>query len=487
MKQAMGWMLGVALMLAVSACGKLAEQGEQTKDVPGTGKDIVTQDDIAPIEEVSSADLREDEDLSGAPDTRETEFYPQLPDTPANPDLVPSNIHMTWQSAPDTTVTIQFRVAKRLESDPVPQAWVVPESLLDKTPEVPGADMPMRTEFVYPGTCHSYSESFLGMPGTDVFWNCAVEVTGLTPLTRYVYRVGTWTGGDDGEGSLSDVTLSLRLGFTTGRTKGSREPFTFVSCGDSRGGYVGITNNIDRLHGIGGEFWVFNGDMNDSGTQAEWDSWFAAMKPVAESTVIMTVQGNHEILADVYFAQFAHPKFQTLPEHMRGQAWSFDYGNIHFIGLNSLTEDVVVQQLDWLEEDLKAASTDPDIDWILVVFHHPAYSASTKHGSTARVQKHFLPILEKYNVDLTFSGHDHDYERTKPIRNNNVNEDGIVHLVVGAFFAPGYSNGKDWFTEVSHHGSSSNYSVLRVDGKKLDVDVFTGDGSQVLDKFSLQK
>jgi hypothetical protein len=123
------------------------------------------------------------------------------------------------------------------------------------------------------------------------------------------------------------------------------------------------------------------------------------------------------------------------------------------------------------------------------MFHHPAYSASPSHGSTQRVIDNWVPIFEKYNVDLTFSGHDHDYERSVPIRSSQKVDPGtgVVHLVAGSFFAPPYSNGNDWWTQVSVNGNVGNYVVLEANNNKLTFTAYSGDGSSVIDTFSFTK
>jgi hypothetical protein len=55
--------------------------------------------------------------------------------------------------------------------------------------------------------------------------------------------------------------------------------------------------------------------------------------------------------------------------------------------------------------------------------HHPAYSAGY-HGSNKDVQETWVPIFERYDVDLVLSGHDHDYQRTEPIQ-------GVTYIVSG--------------------------------------------------------
>lgn len=65
-------------------------------------------------------------------------------------------------------------------------------------------------------------------------------------------------------------------------------------------------------------------------------------------------------------------------------------------------------QLNTIEADLQAARTGSSDDptWVVVVGHHPMFSPG-KNGDTIELHKHLMPLLEKYNVDAYFSGHDH--------------------------------------------------------------------------------
>ncbi len=67
-------------------------------------------------------------------------------------------------------------------------------------------------------------------------------------------------------------------------------------------------------------------------------------------------------------------------------------------------------QVQWCDSVLRTSHA----NWKCVFFHHPAYSASTKHGSTPEMQKTFVPMFEKYHVDACFSGHDHDLQHSRP-------------------------------------------------------------------------
>ena len=76
----------------------------------------------------------------------------------------------------------------------------------------------------------------------------------------------------------------------------------------------------------------------------------------------------------------------------------------HVIGQNTAV------QWHWCDSVLASSSA----SWKLVFFHHPAYSASSKHGSTPEIQRAFVPLFEKYHVNACFSGHDHDLQHSRP-------------------------------------------------------------------------
>lgn len=443
------------------------------------------------------------EDMTPAEDTQSTEDVPEtVPeekpvtvDAPmswvSDPTRLPFAVHMTWQQDPSSTISFSWATADTNVEAYKPWVWVVPKA------ELADGKMPYFSEWVAAGDGIAYQLSVNGVAiEDDMYVNWTVEVTGLEPKTEYVYRVGTWAGFDEETGRFDTPELSEMLSFTTGVPKGERAPFKFVMAGDSRGGTDAIRQNIERMKTAEVGMWFFNGDMTNGGTPKEWMDWWDAMEPLTRERVFMPVQGNHEIFADVYYNQFALPVMGAeLPDELAEGAWSIDYGNVHFIGLNSNTKSLAEEQLDWLEADLEQASSDPDTDFIIAMMHHPTYSASTVHGSTSWVQQTFLPLFEKYSVDFVFAGHDHVYERTVPVRGDAqvADGEGTVYVVAGGFFSPPYKNGKKWFTDVSVHGDPGNWVVVEVDGKTLTLTAYptaggpNTPGMEPLDTYTLTK
>ena len=70
----------------------------------------------------------------------------------------------------------------------------------------------------------------------------------------------------------------------------------------------------------------------------------------------------------------------------------------------------IAAQLKWCDSVLSKSRA----NWKLAFFHHPAYSASSTHGSTVEIQSTLVPLFEKYHVDACFSGHDHDLQHSHP-------------------------------------------------------------------------
>jgi hypothetical protein len=90
-------------------------------------------------------------------------------------------------------------------------------------------------------------------------------------------------------------------------------------------------------------------------------------------------------------------------------------------------------QTHWLEKTLSEASKDGGIDWIIVQMHQDALSSSKNgNGSDKGIRETWLPLFDRFGVDLVLCGHDHDYERSWPVRgcNHNVGRDAVTGKAV---------------------------------------------------------
>ena len=467
-------------LTVLAACGQKTEPAAVSAAEPDAVDAAAPANDVPDAETATTApDVAPTDSAAAVPDVADV-VQPQVWTT----DLanMPTAVHLTWQHDPATTVTVQWATTATELTGYQPKVWFAPEAVAGAD----GAKIPFATTATASGAGEVYYQSLVTPTADDPHWvTWTVELTGLKPDTAYVYRAGTWEALD-GQG-FAKADLSDVLHFHTAPAKGKRQPFSAILAGDSRGAAKLIEANADRLSQIDAAVWIFNGDFCTSGLQPDWDEWFAAMAPILNKRVLLPVLGNHEFFPPMFFGQFALPILPGVPQDYKEHAWSLDLANVHFVGLDSMQDSAVLDQVPWLEADLQAARADPAVDWIIVMMHHPGYSAS-KHGSTERVTKYWSPLFDKYDVDLVFAGHDHNYERTVPIRAGKKVTQGPIYIVAGSFFVDEpYKAGKAWWTQTSANGEIYNYVQLNVDGKTLSWQAFSGDGKQVLDTHSLQK
>jgi hypothetical protein len=85
------------------------------------------------------------------------------------------------------------------------------------------------------------------------------------------------------------------------------------------------------------------------------------------------------------------------------------------------------KQTLWLERTLASARRNPSIDIIVVWMHQaPLSSSATGNGTDMGIRATWSPLFDKYEVDLVLSGHEHDYERSYPVRGYDATPAGTV-------------------------------------------------------------
>ncbi|MGH9517514.1 MAG: metallophosphoesterase family protein [Terriglobales bacterium] len=108
------------------------------------------------------------------------------------------------------------------------------------------------------------------------------------------------------------------------------------------------------------------------------------------------------------------PKLEPLykPFNMHGERYyTFKKDSVQFFALDSNYMDP--QQLAWLEQNLRTSKA----QWKICFFHHPLYNEGKTHGPDLDLRNQLLPLLKSYGVNVVFSGHEHAYERLKPVDN----------------------------------------------------------------------
>ncbi len=250
----------------------------------------------------------------------------------------------------------------------------------------------------------------------------SIEITGLAPETVYYYNLA------NAGGIIRPAETDLY--FKTSPTIGTARPTKIWVLGDPGTKNTNQRNVRDAYYNhIGSnhtDMILFLGDnaYND-GTDAEYQAaMFELMyEDMLQKTVSWSTLGNHDghsanssTQTGVYYDIFTFPKSAEAGGTASGTEsyYSFDYGNIHVIVLNSYDESRAVgsAMYNWCLNDLQNTTA----DWIIAIWHHPAYSRGS-HDSDfetrpIEMRGNFLPILEDYGVDLVLNGHSHSYERS---------------------------------------------------------------------------
>lgn len=313
-----------------------------------------------------------------------------------------------------------------------------------------------------------------------------VELSGLQPDTTYFYKVYT-----DNEDLLPAEVLS----FQTAPATGSSAPFTFMVVGDYGKNSDSQKRLRDQMLRDSFRFILTTGDnAYSAGSYLQFDSnVFQIYQDLFSRAGLFPTLGNHDYGTDnaaPYLDIFELPQNAWRPAEAE-RYYSFDFGNIHVVALDSnapldaADSAAGDDMFDWLRADLSQTRQ----PWRIIAFHHSAYSAGS-HGSDSRVQAKLGPIFENYGVDLVFSGHDHTYQRSKPLRNGQImapGQGGIVYIVSGAGSAASYPCGSTAWLEVAYCAMSSGlYSRVSVNGASLTVAAIDENG-QTLDSQTLTK
>jgi|GEM_PF-1116007 len=243
-----------------------------------------------------------------------------------------------------------------------------------------------------------------------------IEITGLTPDTKYFYTLGD----EDSQFTTINSFVYLKTSPVSGQD-GAYSFWVLGDCGTANSNQRAVRDAFYNLHGGGhlDGILMLGDNAYNSGTDAQYQN--AVFENMYEdrlrNTVLWSTRGNHEYYANVYYDIFTLPTNGEAGGMASGTEayYSFDYGNIHFVVLDSYASSRSTNgtMLTWLENDL-AQNTQR---WTIAFWHHPPYTKGSHDSDTEtqliEMRQNALPILEDAGVDLVMSGHSHSYERSK--------------------------------------------------------------------------
>jgi Calcineurin-like phosphoesterase len=250
--------------------------------------------------------------------------------------------------------------------------------------------------------------------------------------------------------------------------------------------------------------------LGDYSYQNSADCWFDIVDPIIGKMIIEIGDHEHDVpgegenpeLLDEYMNRFG----------LEQQYYTYRYGNAFVLVMSQeVPFDEDSEQFDFVVNSLSKASSDPDVDWIIVASHTPFYNSPGVRTDKDTLRDTYHELFEEHDVDLVLSGDVHNYERTHPIVFNDdesdspipttstngetyVNPEGQIFVIVGTGGQSIHSfDGKNPYIVTQFEG----YGFLDIritttttnDGgeKRLVGTFYDNDGGEIQDQFTVIK
>ncbi len=253
------------------------------------------------------------------------------------------------------------------------------------------------------------------------------RANGLTPGHAYVYRLSIEQDGEQ---------RTLGGPWTCRTDAGPTSKFHLLAFGDSGTGERAQYALAKRMAEHRVDLIIHTGDVvYKRGEASDYpEKFYTPYAAMIASVAFMPCIGNHDYDTDragPLLEAFVLPRNGPKGTDPERHYW-FDYGCARFAAIDS---DVEAEELrdrvaPWLTKVFASAER----RWRFVYLHYPPYTGSTARGPVEHVQQILVPVFERVGVDMVFSGHNHLYERSKPILGGKIvgEATGIIYVVTGA-------------------------------------------------------
>ncbi len=245
------------------------------------------------------------------------------------------------------------------------------------------------------------------------------------------------------------------------------------------------------------DFFINMGDIVDNGEDhTQWQAWFQAVEDIIDRIPFVPVMGNHETYDQNWKVRLpgAYLRYFIVPENgsrdFDRYYYSFDYGPVHFIILNSQWEEIEEfrqglkeVQVRWLQEDVRKSTK----KWNIVLIHkdvlqYRIHNRPERQEGISGTGEVFMPLFEELGIDVVFTAHLHTYRNRGHILAGKHNEKGPLYIltgVAGNVRYPGLwmNHALDEF--VAPQPETDNYLTMRVTEEKIVVQCFLPDGQEI--------
>lgn len=246
-------------------------------------------------------------------------------------------------------------------------------------------------------------------------------------------------------------------------------------------------------------FMIALGDLVDNGDdEYQWQTWFDSTKDILSRIPAAPALGNHEAysldwkehMPDRYLTHFNLPDNGN--RNFKNHYYSFDWGDVHFTVLDtSLNEekewmpDLYEKEKVWLEKDLRETKK----KWKVVLMHKDPLqygfadeSRPHREEGFSEEGQYFMPVFDKYGVDLVLSAHLHTYRDRGHIYDFKRSDKGPVYVIDGLsgnVRYPGLWKKHELDEYVAPQPETDNYSILEASEVKLVLTGYLPDGTKL--------
>lgn len=320
--------------------------------------------------------------------------------------------------------TVAVVVKEDLDQPPVVEYWIDPTDVVTTSTNAPV-------------TVQATTPRRIVMDDLDGLW--VAVLTDLPFDTGIYYRV------------LSQRGDSRTVRFLAGASRGRK--IRFAAFGDTRTGHQVHRDLVEAMAKEDIEFVIHSGDLVEfGGREDQWDRFFRIEAPVMSKVPMFAAVGNHDNSKRNHFR-----KFFLSDLHAEGNRYYYqDWGDVRVVIIDSEIEmRKGSEQYAFLENALREGA---EKDMLMFMsLHYPPWS-SGEHGSNLEVREVLGDLGPRFGVEVILAGHDHNYERTKPI-------DGVTYIVAASGGATIRAIRPHEFSEVLR--TEPHFVLFDVDRKSL--------------------
>lgn len=262
--------------------------------------------------------------------------------------------------------------------------------------------------------------------------------------------------------------ISSQVTTVTGLDNAGRnvQKFNFVTAGDFGCGDE-PNRTIEGMKKKDPEIVIALGDLSYDKSAA---CWLNSIIPLDTSGRIKKTFGDHDLTKKMF-------KYSDYLQHfnMTRPFYSFNYANVHFLAMATAKNSIIPyqkgsEQYNFIQQDLRNASNNKSIDWIIVYTFRPFYSSGTEHSGQEDLPDIFHPLFDMYGVDIVLQAHSHNYQRTFPLMYNANSFSPLYHPTIGD-------------KQRTEYKDSKGTIFLTVGTAGAELHNFTGKHSYIVEQF----